>query len=252
MTNHQSDTKEKVQAALNAPIAPPSPALPSDELKPLPNWAKAFGRNVDWTIATAQRHWIMSLLSLFVGSCMYMTRDRTVTWEEEVPLNTGENIVVKRSGKYEFNLYTAGTGHAFFYSPMPRSTIEFTYKGKQYVNTSEGGLQLIAIAPDGLPNLVANAIAWNRKNKNVYSCDPPYYMQFRPSSNGTEWTWPNRIDPWLYKLPTNLLLGIAAIEDDGKKFTSLDRQASNASAYAYAYAKFIDTAYFSDGCIRSK
>ena len=172
-----------------------------------------------------------------------------VDWEEEVLLNTGETIVVKRSGSYSYG-YSAGSGFIGF-SPNPKSTIKFEYKGKRYSFTGFGGLRLVAIAPDGLPNLVASAGGeWARQNK--YSCDPPYYVQFRPSADGREWTWPDRIDPWLYKLPTNLVLGLADLSQDGKRFSPADRQAENGSAYAYPHARYIDPTYFFDGCIRSK
>ena len=197
-----------------------------------------------------QKHWFVSGLALLIGSCAFMTRDRTVTWEEEVPLNTGETIVVKRTGRYidfDYDLSQNRLG----YKPDPVSTIEFTYKGKRYSFTSEGGLQLLAIGPDGLPNLIAHAGGdWGPKNR--YSCDAPYFVQFRPFPSGNEWAWPPRIENWLYNQPTNLVLGLAETKDDGKRFTPSDRQLANASAYAYSYARYIDPTYFSDGCIRSK
>jgi hypothetical protein len=197
----------------------------------------------------AQKHWFISTTVVLIGLCMFMTRDRTVTWEEEVPLNTGETIIVKRSGTYSLRMQP-GSPFDIRLSPEPVSTIKFEYKGKLYSFQSEGGLQVLAIGPDGRPNLVSHAGGdWGTRNR--YSCDPPYYVQFQPSLSGKDWTWPPRIEPWLYHHPTNLVLGIAELKFDGKRMTAADRQTENASAYGYANAKFIDPAYFFDGCIRS-
>ena len=196
-----------------------------------------------------KKHWFISGLALLIGSCAFMTRDRTVTWEEEVPLNTGETIWVTRTGTYS---YRSSSGNPLDYDHRPDrlSTIEFTYKGKQYAHTGEVSFNLIAIDPDSAPNLVGNPGQWGNKHK--YPCDAPYYVQFRLSPDGREWIWPNRIDTWLYNLPTNLILGLADIEEDGKKFTPSDRQTKNASAFAYSHARYIDPTYLYDGCIRRK
>jgi hypothetical protein len=220
--------------------------------KHIPNhWARKFGQAVDWTIATAERHWIVSLLSLFIGSCMFMTRDRTVTWEEEVPLNTGETIVVKRTGRYVDYGYDLSQNR-LGYRPDPKSTIEFMYKGKMYSFTSEARLMLVAVSPNGIPNLVANPASRDWGDRNLYSCDAPYFVQFQPNAADHEWIWPDRIEAWTYNLPVNLLIGIADMKDDGKKFTLQDRQSGNASAAAYSYNRFVDPTYTYDACIRRK
>lgn len=183
------------------------------------------------------------LAMISLGAC-----SKTVQWEEEVPLNTGETIVVKRSGSYTYKGLTSD-GNAFSWNPEWRSTIEFAYKGKQYTHTDVVELILIAIGPDGVPNLVADPQrdGWNWKNR--YYCVIPYYVQFRPDSTGKVWTWPEKIDPWLHGLPTNLVFGLAALADDGKRFTPADRRQKNASVTGrYKEFETIDPTYKADQC----
>lgn len=194
-----------------------------------------------------QKHWFVSGMALLIGSCAFMSRDRTVTWEEEVPLNTGETIVVKRSGSYSFG-YSAGDGYIGF-SPNPISTIEFTYKGKKYVHTGNISFNLVAIGLDGMPSLVADARGWGNYNK--YPCVTPYYVQFKTSKDGSQWFWPNQIEPWLYNVPTNLIVGLAAIDDDGKILSSKDRQRLNGSLLPFDDFKKIEPSKKPENCMRN-
>ena len=82
---------------------------------------------------------LVALVIVQLSAC-----SRTVQWEEEVPLNTGETIWVKRSGTYSFGS-ESGNPLRFGYNPDWRSTIEFTYKGKKYSHTDAAGLILLAI-----------------------------------------------------------------------------------------------------------
>ena len=87
---------------------------------------------------------------------------KTVQWEEEVLLNTGETIWVKRTGTYSFS-YSAGYGE-IGYSPDQKSTIEFAFKGKKYKHTDDASRVLLAIAPDGSPNIVALRYEWGNRH----------------------------------------------------------------------------------------
>lgn len=195
-------------------------------------------------------HNLLRTLLLLLVSLQLVACSKTVQWEEEVPLNTGETIVVKRSGTYTFKCEIAvGTGCG--YSPEWQSTIEFTYKGKKYVHTSEAFPMVLAISPDGKPNLVAVADESGWGNKNKYSCDAPYYVQFQPRENGRKWTWPDKIETWLFNLPTNLLIGLAPLESDGKRFLELDREQENASITKdFVFYRRIDPTYSSQYCVR--
>lgn len=221
MTDPQHDVRPSASTAKAGADGAANQAPHDPQKTPDIKWPRKFGQAVDWTIATAERHWIVSLLSLFIGSCMFMTRDRTVTWEEEVPLNTGETIVVKRTGRYvdyDYDLSQNRLG----YKPDPKTTMEFEYKGKRYSFSSEAGVMLLAIGSDGIPNFAANPDNYSWQFKNKYYCTSPYYVQFKPDPDRTTWTWPSDIENWLYGLPANLMPWPVEISDDGKKFTAIE------------------------------
>lgn len=111
---------------------------------------------------------------------------------------------------------------------------------------------LLAISPKGQPNLIALADDAEWGNRNRYPCDAPYYVQFQPSDNGRQWTWPNRIDAWLHNLPTNLIIGLVPVESNGKRVSAADRERQNASATtAFTFYKSIDPNYSSQYCVRN-
>lgn len=195
---------------------------------------------------------LLARILVLTWLCSLAACSKTVQWEEEVQLNTDETIVVKRSGTYSFKCeFAVGTGCG--YSPEWHSTIKFTYKGKNYVHTSEAFPMVLAISPDGKPSLVAVADESGWGNKNRYPCDAPYYVQFQPDENGKRWTWPTKIDTWLYNLSTNLVIGLAPLESDGKRFLETDREQKNASAInGSTFYRRIEPSYSSQHCVRSK
>ena len=169
----------------------------------------------------------LQILTLFIAVIYITGCTRTVQWEEEVPLNTGETIVVKRSGTYSYRS-EAGNPLNYAHRPDRRSTIEFTYRGKPYMHSGDASLMALAIAPSGIPNLVASAADTGWQWNHDYLCAMPSYVQFRPNPSGLEWSWPDQIEPWLYRTPTNLMFGLPELKDDGKKFTSENRAIENA------------------------
>lgn len=190
------------------------------------------------------------LLAVTTGLSLLTGCTRSVTWEEEVPLNTGETIVVKRSGTYTYKS-APGNPLDFGYGPEWRSTIEFTYKGKRYRHTDDAGLVLLAIGPDGVPNLIASAGSYEWQWKHKYYCVTPSYVQFRPDSTGQNWTWPEQIEQWLHGLPTNLIFGLVPLRASGKKFTPEDRAQANASVtVAFKEYKSIEPTFQHQNCMR--
>jgi hypothetical protein len=178
-----------------------------------------------------KRHWLMTTLLtlavlciLLVGSCAFVTRDREVRWEEEVPLNTGEMIVVKRSMPWTFQ---GGAGNPFDMAMRgnpDKQVIEFSYKGRYYSYSGGAYILWITVAPDGLPNLVAPAgsLAW--ADRNYYYCVDPFYVQFKPNPDGKTWTWPTQIEPWLYGQPYNVMAVTNDLLSQRKtRFTVADR-----------------------------
>jgi hypothetical protein len=74
--------------------------------------------NLAWLLGWAwtKKHWLISCLVLLVGACQFMTRDRTLTWEEEVVLNTGDVIWVTRALTYK---YETTHDNPFFFQYWP-------------------------------------------------------------------------------------------------------------------------------------
>ena len=57
-------------------------------------------------IAKIKKHWIISSLAVLIGIYAFLTRDRSVSWEEEVLLNTGADHL----GQTHRGLQPAGWG----------------------------------------------------------------------------------------------------------------------------------------------
>ena len=155
---------------------------------------------------------------------------KTVQWEEEVPLNTGETIWVKRSMPW---VYKGGMGNPFDMSMKAtgEQTISFVYGGKEYSFTGIPKVLWIAISPSKLPVLIADPTfsGWNYLFESAYYCVVPYYVQFVPDETGKKWTWPEKIEPWLYNLSANLMVVIPQISEVRKeRYTAKERDERDA------------------------
>ena len=198
----------------------------------------------------AKKHWLISALALLVGSCAFSIRDRTVSWEEEVPLNTGETIWVKRSMPW---VYKGGFGNPFDMDMRPTGehTFQFTYGGVQYSFTGRVAVEWIAISPTRHPVLVGipGSYGWNYQYGSVYYCVVPYYVQFNPDASGTKWTWPEKIDPWLFNLPPNLMANIPRLKETrSAKYTNGERNIRDKTHRTQLnYARQIDPVYDASG-----
>lgn len=172
---------------------------------------------------------------------------KTVQWEEEVPLNTGEVIWVKRTVKYT---YQGGAGNPLdmAYRPKRDSYVtEFSWRGKPYRFDLDVGIVLIAISPEGYPVLVGEGDYWNLIGK--YPCTIPLYVQFVPDATGRNWTWPENIEPWLYNLETNRLFAIPAPDQPKQRYTVEERKAANAPGLAGSRSRQkINPAHTGDLC----
>ena len=180
---------------------------------------------LDRFLAWCLRHWFLTGITLLIGSCAFMTRDRTVTWEEEVPLNTGETIWVTRSMPW---IYKGGMGNPFDMDMRANwnQTLRFVYAGKEYSFTGVNWMLLVAISPQGTPVLVAEPQfnGWSTRFEVAYYCVLPYYVHFNPGPSGTTWTWPEKIDPWLYNLPANLMVVMPKLSEVRQsRYTVADR-----------------------------
>ncbi len=176
---------------------------------------------------------------------------KTVQWEEEVPLNTGDVIWVKRTVEYKLQ-GTGGNPLDLGYWPSWTEEIAFEWKGKQYRYVGDADLMLLAISlTTKQPVLVAKASnkQWSRQNS--YRCTTPFYVQFVPSADGRNWPWPPNIEPWLYNMPRNLM---AKRDDFGKmkdRYTTSDRiEMDRTMAIQNPSNARIDPAYKFDQCFK--
>jgi len=151
---------------------------------------------------------------------------KTVQWEEEVPLNTGETIWVKRSVEY---VLQGGAGNPLdmAYRPERNQAIEFTWNGKNYRYEGDARIMLLAISPQKRPALVAKAADNSWYAVHNYRCTIPFYVQIIPDDTGRVWSWPPQIESWLYNQPPNLLLERHPPEQMKKRYTAQERQQEN-------------------------
>jgi hypothetical protein len=148
---------------------------------------------------------------------------KTVTWEEEVPLNTGEVIWVKRTVTYKLQ-GDSGNPLDIAYRPDWTEMLEFTWQGKKYWYTGDAALMLLAISPKSLqPVLVAKASSKQWSRQNDYQCTTPFYVQFVPTEDGRNWSWPPNIEPWLFGLPYNIMQRTPGLQEGKSKYLASQR-----------------------------
>jgi hypothetical protein len=176
---------------------------------------------------------------------------RSVEWDEEVPLNTGETIWVHRRGSYTFGS-TSGNPLEHGYQADRKTSIEFKYRGKNYSYVGDVTLQVLAITPQGVPNLIVSATDYMWQWKHDYRCVRPSYVQLMPGATGEAWTWPSRIEPWLYGMRTNLLIGLPERSLRRLSIPTADRDQRNALVFvAGNQYERIDPAYQDRNCKRN-
>lgn len=174
---------------------------------------------------------------------------KTVQWEEEVPLNTGETIWVKRTVNYSVQ---GGAGNPLDMTYRPRrggENIEFEWQKKSYAFNLDAGVMLLAISPEGQPVLVAEADAGSWDAVNNYRCTIPFYVQFAPDATGIKWTWPSKIEPWLYDLESNFLFAIPTPDIGNRRYTVEQRKAANYLGLVQRPSRQkVDPTYTGDQC----
>lgn len=189
------------------------------------------------------------ILLLLTAALQLTACSKTVQWEEEVPLNTGETIWVKRGTSYS---YKGAGGNPFDIGLRPdrMQSLEFQWKGARYTWEGDASLMLLAIDPKERPVLVANA-AWQAEwgTRNNYKCVKPYYVQFVLDKSG-KWTWPAQIEPWLYGVHANLLVAVRyAPQDMPERISSAQRAEFDAGLWLrQPEARHIDSNYIPDFC----
>jgi hypothetical protein len=182
-------------------------------------------------------------------SCVSLVAcSKTVAWEEEVPLNTGETIWVTRSVVYSLQ---GGAGNPLDvrYRPDRAETIEFTWDRRKFTYHGDARVLLLAISPQRIPVLVAKAAdnSWDAVHR--YACTLPFYVELVPQPDGRTWTWPPSIETWLYGLHPNLLLSRHSPDRMLARYTAQQRTAEDASgAVGVPSQARIDPDYTGDIC----
>lgn len=148
---------------------------------------------------------------------------KAVEWEEEVPLNTGEVIWVKRIVTYKLK-GVAGNPLDMTYVPDWTEVVAFEWMNNRYSYTGRAELMLLAISPGTKkPVLVARADLRNWDRVYQYRCVVPFYVQLMPEPNGWDWSWPHGIEPWLYGNSYNLIHCRPKIESVKARYSAKDR-----------------------------
>lgn len=180
------------------------------------------------------------ILSLQLIACT-----KTVQWDEEVPLNTGETIFVKRSVNYRLR-GGAGNPMDIRYRPDRIEVLHFEWDGKRFEYEGDADLMLLAISPNKTPVLVAPAANKSWDWKHDYRCAVPHYVQFVPDASGRNWTWPTQIEPWLYGLSHNLMKQRRKPEQMNSRYSTRQRNAEDENIMIES--KYVDPKYTVNDC----
>ena len=158
------------------------------------------------------------VLPLLLASIVTTACGNTVRWEEEVVLNNGETISVRRERAYTRQIEQ---GNPFFshWAPAVVQTIEFSWRGKTYEYTGDARLMLLAIDSSGTPVLVARADENMWHAQHHYGCTRPFYVELVPDGTGRQWSWPSALDTWLYRMPANLMVAAPPREKPLPRYT---------------------------------
>lgn len=195
------------------------------------------------------RHGFWRCLAAAVLATALPGCSRTVTWEEEVPLNTGETIWIQRSMPWTLK---GGFGNPFDLAMRPtrEQVIRFKYGGKEYSYAGRANVLWIAIAPNKQPVLVAPAADFGWDSENNFYCAVPHYVQLVPDPSGHAWTWPPSIEPWLHAMPANLMNSIPLLDEARKaRYSKRDREIRDSTYRLQVPAgALIEPTYRVSGC----
>lgn len=164
----------------------------------------------------------LKILASLLSAVMLSACSKNVQWEEEVLLNTGETIWVSKEVRYTIK-GQPGNPADMGYLPDYMEMLSFKYAGKSYLYNGDARLLVLAISPQKLPVLLSRPEDRDWYRRHTYKCVNPYYVQFMPDASGKLWTWPDKIEPWTYNLPTNLMLRRDHPSDVKKRYTIADK-----------------------------
>lgn len=189
-------------------------------------------------------------LAILVGLAPLAGCTKSVAWDEEVVLNTGDVLLVHRTIPYAI-AGAPGNPLDIGWVTRPGATLEFAWKGRHYTFSGHDGPLLLAISPQGTPVLVADAGAGRWDQEHRYACTRPHYVQFVPDAAGSRWSWPPAIEPWLHGLPANLLRNYPTPGAARTRFAAPEVRFANESLGPRPRAeKVIDPQYTTEYCKR--
>ena len=178
---------------------------------------------------------------------------KTVHWEEEVPLNTGETIWVKRSVRYVLG-GDSGNPMDVAYRPDRVERLAFTWNQREYRYEGDAVLILLAISSKNQPVLVAPA-SWNDWDiRHQFACAKPHYVQFAQNNGEKEWSWSPATDPSLYGMKSNLMLQRPIhYKNLGPRYLASDRESLDRSIWLKSpHTRSIDANYVAERCKEEK
>lgn len=191
---------------------------------------------------------LLQLLLTGVAALQLTACSKTVQWEEEVLLNTGETIWISKEVRYTIK-GQPGNPADLGYLPDLAETTSFKYGARNYSYRGDAGIMVLAISPQKLPVLLAppENTGWYRHNN--YKCVKPYYVQLTPDITGQQWTWPDRIEPWTYNLPANLMLNRDHPSEVKRRYTIADKSKQTyLQDPQLSYIQKIDPLFIGDIC----
>ena len=156
----------------------------------------------------------LALATLLLTGC-----SRTVKWEEEVPLNTGETIWVTRHLTYKFDV-TAHNPFVPEYIPDVPETLDFSWRGKKYSHSGNKATMVIAISPStNLPVLftLKEISGWKPP------CAKPYYDQLNYLDDGLPPTLQPAVESWAFDLRRNVMFYRGKPSEMQSRYTSIAR-----------------------------
>lgn len=199
----------------------------------------------------SRAHARLVLLVLLTALCTGCAK--TVKWEEEVLLNTGETIWVSKKVRYSIK-GQPGNPLDLGYVPDRIQTITFTYKNTKYSYEGDAGIMLLAISPHGKPMVVAHPGYWGWYARHNYPvCARPFYVQLMPDESGRTWTWPNQIEEWTYHLPANIMRNMPDPSRAKHRYTMHDKSSQGfMHDPRIAYMRKVDPQYKNLDCQKEK
>ena len=151
-------------------------------------------------VARSMRSTAVLLLALQLAAC-----SKSIQWEEEVPLNTGETIWVKRTDSYVRGGDAGNPLKIVWW--LEQRNYEFEWQGKRLsylrrTRTISGPIGLYVVTPGKAISVVDSAAA----------CSKPGWVEYRWQQDA--WRLQDTFDPALVGLPRNLMAHFSA--DDGE------------------------------------